>query len=523
MRRILYIFSFVILACSIVLTIFSPDILSMSFAGAMVLIIILGIIFGIMPMLSMNRGLASGTEKIQTAMGIQTDSVWSNIMQLIPLFNHRYLDSLFSFYRERIEHQRKTGQILGDLDDYVNMETMSIKAWGQVVMQIPGTLTGLGILGTFVGLIIGIRNIGFSSVEAALTSVQELLGGINTAFYTSVAGVILSILFNILQKMTWNATIRQLSIFMDTFHKDVIPTVEEQQRYHTQRQMQMILERLDRIPKVPGFSISSYQDETSLNIARRNEKILMPQIIDGLKNDEFRFVLQPKYDINTKRLVAAEALVRWEHPKLGVVAPSVFLPMIEDNGFIIKLDKHTWDSVFAAVKTWTESGLNPVPIAINISKTDIVAGSVIETLTGLIKKHDVPPRLIEVEISRNAFIESPGLTNGLAKTLRQHGFKVILDGFDGDFVSLHVAKGLEVDEMKLDLRAFNDREEKTALPEIFGMAKQMNAHVSVEGIESMEEVSLLRKSGCTTGQGYYFSHPITQEKFLETIYRKPSK
>lgn len=116
----------------------------------------------------------------------------------------------------------------------------------------PRTLTGLGILGTFVGLLLGLRNISFVTVEAALGSVQSILAGIDTAFYTSIAGVILSILFNITNNVLRNIMNRETGLFLEEFHKTVIPTTDEQARYSSRREVRQILELLDRLPKNTG-------------------------------------------------------------------------------------------------------------------------------------------------------------------------------------------------------------------------------------------------------------------------------
>lgn len=104
------------------------------------------------------------------------------------------MDQLFREYRVKVKQQRQNGQIVSDLEDILNEDVLALYSWQGVVAQIPGTLTGLGILGTFIGLLRGLRNINFVTVEAALSSVQSILTGIDTAFYTSIAGVILSIL-----------------------------------------------------------------------------------------------------------------------------------------------------------------------------------------------------------------------------------------------------------------------------------------------------------------------------------------
>ena len=513
MRRILYLLSMAIVSACLALTAFAPDVFSMAVSGCMLAIVVLGLIFGIFPMLFMCKGLDQGIQNIRESLSVQSDSMWSTVLQFEPMFNQKSLDSLFDSYKDKISMQNRTGQMLGDVEDYINEDTLSIQTWNSVVLQIPGTLTGLGILGTFIGLITGISEIGFSSVDAALTSVQTVLNGIHTAFYTSIAGVILSILFNVLHRITWNVMTREIGLFTDEFHKNVIPSVEEQQRYRNQKQIQMILERLDRIPKNPGFSIGNTQTG---NTGTQNESILMPQIIEGMKKGEFIFILQPKYDLNSRKVISGEAFVRWKHERLGMVSPAVFLPVLEENGYITKMDEYVWESVCKKVRSWIDSGTPIVPISVNISKTDILAGDVAGKIEEYVSRYKIPPRMLELEIARNAFTEAGEVTNHIAEGLRQKGFKIILDGFDGDFIPIN-AMTLNVDELKLDIRRFEMRDHAGYIRNVFAQAKQLPQDISVEGIESMEQVTALRKMGCTSGQGYYFSKPVEQDEFIKMV------
>ena len=515
MRKILVFLSLIIVAVGVTLVSFAPDTLSMAVGITMIVIISLGLIFGIFPMISMQGGLINGIKSIDNAMLVQTDSMWSAILRIDPMFKQRTLDKLFKAYKEKVSHQHANGQMLGDIEEYINEDTLGLYSWNGVISQISGTLTGLGILGTFVGLIFGISEIGFTSVEATLASVQNLLSGIRMAFYTSIAGVILSILFNILHKITWNMTTRQLGLFLDNFHMKVIPAVEEQERYRMQRQINVIIDRLDRIPKNPGYSIGN---STGMNpvVAQKNEAILMPQIIDGMKNGEFLFVLQPKYDILSRKIVAAEAYVRWNHGKLGMVSPGVFLPIVEENGYITKLDEYVWEMVCKKIREWINNNEPIVPISLNISKTDILAGNVIEKLDNLLNTYNLLPRFLDIEVARNAFTEAQELTTSITTTLRQKGFKVIVDGFNGDFIPLNSISKLSIDELKFDIRGV-DVKDTGFIKSVFSQAKQMSHTVNVEGVESMEQVSLLRKCGCSIGQGYFFSRPISTEEFIQTL------
>ena len=162
------------------------------------IIILLGIVFGVLPVAQYTQAFQNALDKINTATVDRNGSAWSMIENLDAFFRQRTLDSIFSEYKTKITLQRESGQILSDIDDFINEDVLALRSWQSVITQIPGTLTGIGLLGTFVGLILGIQDIEFTSVNMALMNVQSLLAGIQIAFYTSIAGVILSLMFNII-------------------------------------------------------------------------------------------------------------------------------------------------------------------------------------------------------------------------------------------------------------------------------------------------------------------------------------
>ena len=315
MKLFSYLSVAVLLGSGVVLTAYSPDLLSMVIVGFMCMIALAGSIYGLLPTISFTGGLLTGQNSIRKASGTEGTSTWVVALQIDRFFHQKTLDKLFAEYREKVQHQRETGQIVSDIDEMLNEDVLALYTWRGVIAQIPGTLTGLGILGTFVGLLLGLRNISFITVEAALGSVQSILAGIDTAFYTSIAGVILSILFNIINNVLRNIMNRETGLFLENFHKAVIPTTDEQARYSSRREVRQILELLDRLPK---NSLNPLSDE-AVSGAGGNERVLMPQILEGLRKNEFTFFLQPQYELNTRKVIGAEALVRWNHPVLGVV------------------------------------------------------------------------------------------------------------------------------------------------------------------------------------------------------------
>ncbi len=517
MKQGAYILIIVILLVGLILAMNSPDSISMLFIGVMEAVIFLGVSFGVLPVTNYSRAFQTAMENINAATVDRSGSTWAIIENIEDFFRQRTLDTIFYEYQAKVKGQRESGQILSDIDDYVNEEALALHSWQSIVTQIPGTLTGLGLLGTFVGLIIGIQGIEFTSVNMALLSVQSLLSGIQIAFYTSIAGVILSLMFNILYRLAWNTMVRQLGLFSSDFHRKVVPPVEEQTRYRERRDIRQITELLDRLPKNQGYSTAA-----GGNIgggvhapSAGNEQIMMPQILSGIRDGEFIFYLQPRCDLNTKAIVGAEALVRWSHGKLGLVSPAVFIPILESNGYITKLDQYIWERVCATIQEWVGKGLRPVPISINVTKTDVLAMDVADFISSTVAKYAISPLNLVVEIAENAYFQATTAVIETEKQLRQKGFRVIVDGFNGDYFALNSVEGFSADSLKLDLRRFSGKQNQAALNDVFMQAQKLRMQMSVEGIENMEQLTMLRKCGCTEGQGFYLFKPISVEEFEE--------
>lgn len=488
----------------------APGILSMAILGVMTLLLLFGFVGGIMHTVFFADAFNQCRKNIVESMEVQTTETWLAVFKIENIFGQKDLDDAFREYKSVVEQQKENNDMLSDIEEYINEEFLSIRTWRGLTLQIPGTLTGLGILGTFIGLITGIGSIEFSTVDAAIESIATLLDGIETAFYTSIAGVILSILFNIISHMLWNIMLREYELFVDSYHKYVIPSTEEQAKRKLNADIKEIIQRLDRIPKRTGFALSrSGEFESS---EEGNEQALMKQVVNGLFNGEFTFYLQPAVELRTDRIVRAEALVRWNHEILGVLAPSAFLPVLERNGYITKLDAYTWDAVCATIRKWLDLGIRPVPIVVNISQMDILAMDTVEIFAKLLKKYDIPPRFLQLEIEQKVYSKHYELVGDTAGELRRMGFKVIMSSFDGDYISVNMLRGVETDEIKLDLSLLPENG-NGSISEIFSQAKKLGIEMSADRIENAEQVANLISTDCVRGQGDYYYKPMKIEEF----------
>ena len=488
----------------------SPDVLSMIILGIMTIILIFGYISGIVSSLLFADGFRHCRQSIVKATEVQSTETWLAVFAIENIFGHKELDGSFREYKGIIEQQKEDKELLSDIEEYINEEYLNVRTWRGLNLQIPGTLTGLGIIGTFIGLLTGIGFIEFSTVEAALESISSLLAGIRAAFFTSIAGVVLSILFNILDHAAWNTMLREYDMFIDTFHRLVFPSMESQERIKVNESVKEIIQLLDRIPKRQGFSLSrsAFDDNRTLG----DESLFMEQVLKGLQNNEFTYYLQPYVNLQTKEIIRAEALVRWNHEDLGLLPPAAFLPTLERNGFITKLDSYIWESVCYTVRKWIDEGGRPIPITVNLSEMDIMALDIPGFFETTLAKYSIPPRLLEIEIAQGSFENNFQIVNDTAGALRRLGLKVLIDGFDGDYISMNMLRGVEADELVFDLEASRNSE-KGFFRDVYEQARKIGIEMSVKNIENAEQVADLNATECVVGQGLYYYKPVSLDEF----------
>ncbi len=480
----------------------APDMLSLVLVIVMCLIIAAGFIFGMVPCLRACDGFRKGRKNVSRIASTSSNDYWLVLRQNETLFGHRQLDLWYAEYMENANRQYEHGNTVSDIETVINEETLSTKYWANVCSQIPGTMTGIGLLGTFLGLILGIANIGFSSVGAALDSVETLLSGIELAFYTSIAGVILSILYNVLHKLTWNITYRELGMFMREFHTGIIPSATEQERNILKKEFDQIIERLDRIPRDGGFLSSG-----SAGVTGDSSTYVLESVQDAMKNGEICFYLQPRCDLNSREIVGAEALTRWERPGVGTLNPVSFMPVLEKSGYIAKLDQYIWEQVCIWLRKVLDDGNRPLPISINVSGTDVLAFDVPAYLKELTKKYAIPPVCFEIEISESVYEKNGTIVKEMEEELRSAGFRVMMDGFRGDFLNIQKL-GVSPDAVKLNMSTSEGN-----LMDLFRQAREMQITLIADRIESMEQMKELRRSGCTQGQGRILYEPMCESEY----------
>lgn len=260
-------------------------------------------------------------------------------------------------------------------------------------------------------------------------------------------------------------------------------------------------------------------DDTLRNQLLRSQAIT-DSMETALAEEQFQIYLQPKYRIKDKALVGAEALVRWIHPEWGFLSPGEFIPLFEKNGFITKMDQYVWDRTCAILRDWNAQGLAPISVSVNVSRADIYNEDITDILMGIVKKYNVPPQQLHLEITESAYTEDPRLIIDAVSRLREFGFKIEMDDFGSGYSSLNMLNAMPIDILKLDMKFIQSETAKPIsqgiLQFIVNLARWMNLSVVAEGVETKEQLNRLRDIGCDYVQGYYFAKPMPCSQF-ETL------
>ena len=506
MRKVMIALSAFFAVICILLTVISPDYLSMAIIVLMDVAVALGFIFGLLPCLKYSQGFREGQKSIDRALEINADYIWTAVVNVTPFFKEKKLDDLFETYLDNVKEQKEKGVIISDIEDAVNEETLAIHSWRGVILQISGILTALGLLGTFLGLVTGISSVAFGSAEATIESIETLLRGIATAFYTSIVGVILSILFNVAYRLIWNMMLRECQMFTEQFHTRIQPSAEEQIRAKQYLNTEKMIETLDVLRTNSSLNLN----RTSTDPAQ--EQRIMLDIISGLKRGEFTFRLEPVCNLSDRSVIKAESKLQWNHSVLGPVQPSVYMPIVESDGFIAKLDQYLWEDICKTLREWIDNGLHPIPIILDIRKTDLLAIDVYGAIRDLMDSYELEPRYIEVAIDESAYIICHDEAVKAENEFIANGFKVTINNFSGNLVSLGK---ISADEICLDLSA---PEDEADIESVFSQASKARVKLTCENITSAKMLADVKRYGCLEGRGNHLYPEMTRSEFEKLMH-----
>ena len=226
---------------------------------------------------------------------------------------------------------------------------------------------------------------------------------------------------------------------------------------------------------------------------------------------------QPKLDLVTGRIVAAEALVRWLHPERGVVLPATFIPLAEESGLIVQIGEWMLRSICRQQALWRDDYMPIVPVAVNLSALQCQRGNIRDLIKHLLAEYQLDPRLLTLELTESALIQDPVEAAVLMSSLRDLGLQLAVDDFGTGYSSLAYLKRFPFCVVKID-RSFiadvtSSAEDAAIVRAIIAMAHQLNMKVVAEGVETQAQLNFLRDQGCDEMQGYFFSPPVPAAEF----------
>ena len=247
------------------------------------------------------------------------------------------------------------------------------------------------------------------------------------------------------------------------------------------------------------------------------EQSMADEMEVALLEGQFDVYFQPKINLMDGTLSGAEALVRWIHPEKGFISPGEFIPLFERNGFITRLDQFVWERTCLRLKQWKEKGYGRLPVSVNVSRADFYQTDLCDILLELIRKYDLQPSDLHLEITESAYMENPRQILSIVHDLRNLGFILEMDDFGSGYSSLNMLNQMELDVIKLDMNFVRSETVKPAnqgiLRYIVELAHSIHLSVVAEGIETQDQLMRLKSLGCDYGQGYFFSPPVTGEVY----------
>ena len=237
----------------------------------------------------------------------------------------------------------------------------------------------------------------------------------------------------------------------------------------------------------------------------------------AIDTGELRLYLQPKVDAASGTVTAAEALVRWQHPQRGMVAPGEFIPLAEKTGLIVPLGDWVLETACGYLRDWGAAGLASVPLSINLSAPSFLKADLVAQLDDALRRHGLAACQLTIEVTESMLMGDLKLTIARLGELRERGFGLSMDDFGTGYSSLSYLKQFPIDELKID-RSFvhdvtNGRRDAALVASIIGLGRQFGLRVVAEGVETPEQARLLLALGCPDQQGYLFARPMPVAQF----------
>lgn len=265
-----------------------------------------------------------------------------------------------------------------------------------------------------------------------------------------------------------------------------------------------------------GITYAFYDDEYHKKVL--NEAQIENSMHGALENNEFCAYVQPKYDIATNGLIGGELLVRWISPSKGFLEPAAFIPSFEKNGFIYQIDCFMLEQACISLRKYLNNDIYALPFSVNLSRITLSNPEFLNKVQEIMDKYYIPHRYIEFEITESIFSENYSQMIDVLRKLKEMDFLINMDDFGTGYSSLTLLKDLPIDVIKLDhdflsRSAANDKNATCILKSIIDMAHALDIRIVSEGIETAEQLEMLKSINCEIGQGFLFAKPMPIEDY----------
>jgi EAL domain-containing protein (putative c-di-GMP-specific phosphodiesterase class I) len=249
--------------------------------------------------------------------------------------------------------------------------------------------------------------------------------------------------------------------------------------------------------------------------------VLASDLRKAIENDEFLLYYQPKFSCKTEKVNGFEALIRWNHPKSGMISPNLFIPIAEETGMIVHIDQWVLYQACLQIKEWKDQGYKPVKIAVNLSMLQFQQKNLLNIVRSILKETGIDPSYLEIELTERVIMDDPEMALKNIQRLKSIGVQISMDDFGVHYSSLSYLKLLPLDRLKIDRSFLQDlltsKDDQIIVKAMIQLAHNLELTVVAEGVETLEQYYFLKSLQCDEVQGFYFDKPLPASQIINYI------
>ncbi|HTE43166.1 MAG TPA: bifunctional diguanylate cyclase/phosphodiesterase, partial [Steroidobacteraceae bacterium] len=266
--------------------------------------------------------------------------------------------------------------------------------------------------------------------------------------------------------------------------------------------------------------------EPGMDKVTRERVMLESDLHDALAKEQFELHYQPKVDAATGKVSSAEALIRWRHPERGMIEPENFIPLAEECGLIFPIGDWVLRTACRQARAWQVEGLTSLRVAVNVAAAQFRQGDLLQVIRNALDDAQLEPHFLEVELTESAVMTNPEESRSILEDLSRMGVLVSVDDFGTGYSSMSYLRRFPIDKLKIDRSFITDlmthADDASIVRAIILLAHSLRLKVVAEGVETTEQLELLKSMGCDQYQGFHFSRPLTAAAFSELVQEQRS-